>query len=61
MLLLVLTLLNAHKELNSASIVFQNSIDDEQGKGDNFWVSLDSFDNLEEKTDIVLCLGFLKL
>jgi hypothetical protein len=48
MLLLVLALLNCNKELNSASIVFQNSIDDKEGKGHNFRISLDSLDDLEE-------------
>ncbi len=61
MFLLILALLNTHKELNSTPIVFQNSIDDEQGKGHNLCISLDSLDNLEEKTDVFLCLVFLKL
>jgi hypothetical protein len=60
MLVLVLAFLDAHKELNSASVVFKNSIDDEEGKGDDFSISLDSFDNLEEKTNVILSLVFLK-
>jgi hypothetical protein len=48
MLLLVFALLDCNKELNSASIVFQNSINDKEGKGHNFRLTLDSLDDLEE-------------
>ncbi len=61
MLLLVLALLNCNKELNSAPIVFQNSIDNKEGKGHNLVISLDSFDDLEEQSNVILCLGFLNM
>lgn len=59
-LLLVLALLNVDKELNAASVVLENSIDDQKGQSDCLGLSLDFLDDLEEQTDVVLSIVFLE-
>lgn len=59
MLILVLALLDVHEELNSASVVFKNSVNDEKSQCDYFVISLHTLDDLEEKSDEVFSNVFL--
>jgi hypothetical protein len=60
LLVLVVTPLNTHQEGNATPLVLENAVNQQERVGDEHLLSLDLLDDLEEQSDVLLCLVFLE-